>query len=125
MDTKQYNIIESGIGPLIDHSRSTVYDVMKAYDEGNNLYEISRLYNLTPLQVETALQYISKHRQKLEPELKEILIKKAEYERYHRAIQAEAWKRIAQLPMTPERAKFYAKREELRRRRAAEESKCK
>jgi len=124
MHTKQYNIIiESSIGLQIDHSRSSVYDVMEAYDEGYNLYEISRIYNLTPLQAETALGYIAKNRQTLEPELKRLLIKKAERQRYYRAIEAEVRKKIAQRPMTPERAKFYAKREELRRRRAAEESK--
>ena len=114
-----YTVIQSGIGPVISDSRTTVYDVMQVYDEGLSFYDICRTYNLKPLQMEAALEYITEHRQTLEAELKEILIKKAEYERYHRAIEAEAWKRIAQLPMTPERAKFYAKREELRRRRIA------
>jgi len=114
-----YSVIETGIGPVISDSRTTVYDVMQVYDEGFSFYDICRTYNLKPLQMEAALSYIQEHRQTLETKLAEILIKKAEYERYHRAIEAEAWKRIAQLPMTPERAKFYAKREELRHRRLA------
>jgi hypothetical protein len=84
MHTKEYNIItESSIGLEIYHSRSSVYDVMEAYEEDYNLYEISRLYNLTPLQAETALDYIAKHRQTLEPELKRLLRKKAERQRYY------------------------------------------
>jgi uncharacterized protein (DUF433 family) len=116
----RYSVIESGIGPVISDSRTTVYDVMQAYDEGLSRYDICRTYNLKPLQMEAALEYITKHRQTLEAELVEILQKKAEYERYHRAIQAEVEKKIAQLPMTPERARFYAKREESRRRWIAE-----
>lgn len=116
----RYCVIESGIGPVISDSRTTVYDVMQVYDEGFSFYDICRTYNLKPLQMEAALEYITKHRQTLEAELVEILRKKAEYERYHRAIQAEVEKKIAQLPMTPERARFYAKREENRRRWIAE-----
>ena len=53
-------------------------------------------------------------------ELKELLKKKAERERYYRAQEAERRQRIAQLPMTPQRAAFQAKLEESRRRRAAD-----
>ena len=36
-------IIESDLGPLISESRATVYDVMEAYDEGDDPSEISNL----------------------------------------------------------------------------------
>jgi len=110
-----YSVIETGIGPVISDSRTTVYDVMQVYDEGLSRYDICRTYNLKPLQMETALEYIQEHRETLKSELAGILIKKAEYERYHRAIEAEVRKKIAQLPMTPERAKFYALLEKNRR----------
>ena len=118
----RYQIIESGIGPLISESRTTVYDVLEAYDEGLSLYDICRTYNLRPLQLETALEYIEKHRERLEPELAEILKKKAERERHYNAIAAEIRKKIAQEPMTPKRAAFYALLEKNRQRRAAEKS---
>ena len=115
MDTPRYTIIESDIGPLISKSRVTVYDVMQDYDEGDGIYMISDTYNLSPLQVETAIEYIEKHRERLEPELKEILIKKAERERYYRARAAELKKQRA-LPMTPKRKALQALIEKSRRR---------
>ncbi|MGB0387115.1 MAG: DUF433 domain-containing protein [Ardenticatenaceae bacterium] len=116
----RYSVIESEIGPLISESRATVYDVMQAYDAGLSRYDICWNYNLVPLQLQAALEYISRHRETLEPELKELLKKKAERERYYRAQEAERRQRIAQLPMTPQRAAFQAKLEESRRRRAAD-----
>lgn len=113
-----HTIIESEIGPLISHSRSSVYDVMEAYNNGNTAYQISIIYNLSPLQVETALEYISEHRERLSPELSEILQKKAERERYYNTIAAEIQKKINQKPVTPERAVFYAWREKNRHRRS-------
>jgi hypothetical protein len=58
MGNGRYRIIESELGPLLSESRMTVYDVMEAYDSGLDKYQISLYYNLTPLQVQTALDYI-------------------------------------------------------------------
>lgn len=120
----RYTILETSIGPVISESRVTVYDVMIAHDEGLNLYEIATTYNLTPLQVETALDYITQHRERLEPELVEIRAKAAEREAYYRALAAEREKLIADLPMTPLRVAFYALREQnrLKRQPATENS---
>ncbi len=109
-------IIESDLGPLISESRSTVYDVMDAYDDGFHPTEIREMFNLSPLQVEVALDYIEEHREQLEPELKEILRKAAEREKYHRAI-AEKIKRERPVEMTPRRAALYALIEKKRRER--------
>ena len=114
MKSSRYTIIESDIGPLISESRATVYDVMQALDCGDGIYRIGRLYNLSPVQVETAIEYIEKHRERLEPELKEILIKKAENERYHRALIAELEKERP-VQMTPKRAKLQALLDRSRR----------
>ena len=65
----RYRIIESDIGPLISESRCTVFDVMILYDAGEALYGISTILNLTPLQVEIALDYIAQHRSTLEPQV--------------------------------------------------------
>ena len=106
-------IIESDIGPLISESRASVYDVLEAYDEGYSPSDIGRIYNLSPHQVEVALDYIAQHRQRLEPELKEILIQKAERERYYRAQEAEIRKQRPVI-MTPQRAALYALLEKSR-----------
>lgn len=108
-------ILETELGPLISESRSSVYDVMEAYDEGYSPAEIRDIYNLSPHQVKVALAYIAEHRAQLEPELKEILIKKAERERYYRALAAER-ERQRPLPMTPQRAALQKLIEESRRR---------
>ena len=113
--TPSPEIIESEIGPVISGRGVTVYDVMEAYDEGDNIYTISSTYNISPLQVKAAIEYIEKHRERLEPELKEILIKKAERERYYRARAAELKKQRA-LPMTPKRKALQALIEKSRRR---------
>jgi len=115
MSNSRYSIIETSIGPMISKSRTSVYDVMISHNKGRDIYEISMIYNLTPLQVQTAVQYIQQHRQKLELELEQILKEKAEFERYHRAIAAEREK--IPLPMTPRRKAFYALREKNRRLR--------
>jgi uncharacterized protein (DUF433 family) len=115
-DPSIITIIESDLGPLISESRASVYDVMEAYDEGYNPSEIGKIYNLSPHQVQVALAYIAQHRERLEPELKEILIKKAERERYYRALEEEI-KKQRPLPMTPQRAALYALIEKSRRLR--------
>ena len=108
---EDYHIVESDLGPMVSHSRVSVYDVMMSYDKGHGLLALCTIYELTPMQVHIALDYITKHRQQLEQDLKVILPKKAELERYYRALASEREKAIAQKPMTPKRAAFYALRE--------------
>jgi len=119
------HIIESDCGPMISESQTSVYDVMEAYDEGYPPNEIREIYNLSSYQAKVALQYIEAHRETLEPELKELLIRKAERERYHREFAAAVtkWRRETNPPeMTPQRAALKALLEE--RRRARGELEC-
>ena len=118
VDNNIIKIIESDIGPMISESRASVYDVMDAYDEGYNSSQIGDIYNLSPYQVEVALDYINEHRVKLEPELKEIKIRLAERERYYRALAAERERQIPSV-MTPERKELKALIEKSRRERGA------
>ncbi len=112
--TDRYQIIETELGPVISESRTTVYDVMEAHDKGLDTYQICMTYNLTPLQVQTALDYIARHRARLEPVLREILRQAAEREAHYRA-QAEAIRQqVAQEPPTPLRAAFNELREKNR-----------
>lgn len=112
------SIVESDMGPMINHSRVSVYDVMEAHDAGYSIYEIYQTYNLSSSQIEAALAYIKQHREKLEPELKRIKIKLAEREQYYRALAAE---REQQIPseMTPRRVQLKALLEKSRRERGA------
>ena len=105
-DPTRYHIIESDLGPLISESRMTVYDVLEAQNHGQTLYEISMNRNLSPMQVQVAFNYIEQHRERLQVELDEILKIAVERKRYHDAIAEKIKQEIAQLPMTPQRAKL-------------------
>lgn len=112
--TRRYTILETDSGPMISNSRVSIFDVMEAYDAGNSLYEISAIFNLTPLQVETALDYIARNRATLQPQLAEILRVLVEREAFYHKQAAEVDKRIAMRPLTPERAKLLELRESSR-----------
>lgn len=115
-DRRRYTIIETDIGPLISESRATVFDVMDAHDAGDSVYEISLTFNLSPLQVETALVYIAQHRAELEPQLAEIKEQLTQREAHYRRQAAQIDQLIATLPMTSQRAALHGLRE-----RAADE----
>jgi uncharacterized protein (DUF433 family) len=104
----RYQIIETDDGLQISESRVLLFDVMEAYDEGDSIYEISDTFNLTPLQVETAVDYIERHRAALEPELVKAIQRRQEREEYYHNLLADHRKNRPPLPMTPERAAIYA-----------------
>lgn len=84
---------------------------MEAHDAGDSIYEIALTFNLSPMQVETALAYISQRRRELEPQLAEIrqaLVARAAFYR-GQANQIDHY--VATLPMTPERATLQMLRE--------------
>lgn len=107
----RYNIIESDIGPLISESRVSVFDVMDAQDAGDSIYEIGLTFNLSPLQVETALAYIAQHRAELEPQLAQINQQLAEREAFYRRQTAQIDQIVAALPLNRQRAALLVLRE--------------
>jgi uncharacterized protein (DUF433 family) len=107
----RYTIIETDIGPLISESRVSVFDVMDAHDAGDSQYEIGLTFNLSPMQVETALAYIAQHRTELEPQLAQIKQRLAEREAFYRRQAAEIDAYVATLPMTSQRAALRVLRE--------------
>ena len=88
------------------------------HGEGDNPQQIRDTYNLSSHQVKVALDYIEEHRDILEPQLQEILIKKAENEKYHRAI-AEERRKQRPVDNSPRGQKLRALIEESRRKRGA------
>lgn len=122
MANPDYQILETELGPMISRSRTSVYDVMEMQNKGYDLLSLCTIHNLNPVQVMIALEYIEQHRKTLEPELKELLKKRAEREQYYRLLAAERQKMIAQKPMTPKRAAFYVQRERNRRLREERKS---
>ncbi len=105
---KRYQIIETDSGLRISESRVMLFDVMEAHNAGDSVYEIAQTFNLTPLQVMIAVDYIETHRAALEPEFAKAIQARDEMEAYYRKQNEEVWARIAKAPMTPERAAVYA-----------------
>ena len=107
----RYTIVETDVGPLISESRVSVFDVMDAHDAGDSIYEIGLTFNLSPLQVETALAYVLQHRAELEPQLADIRQQLAEREAFYRRQAAQIDQYIAASPMTSQRAALHVLRE--------------
>lgn len=107
----RYKIIETDMGPLISESRVSVFDVMEAHDAGDSKYEIGLTFNLSPMQVDTALAFIAQHRTELEPQLAQIKQQLVEREAFYRRQAAEIDAYIAALPMTSQRAALCVLRE--------------
>jgi uncharacterized protein (DUF433 family) len=118
-DPTRYHIIESNLGPLISESRLTVYDVLEAQNNGETLYEISMNRNLSPMQVQVAFDYIEQHREQLQVELDEILKIAVARKHHYDVIAKELKQKVAQMPMTPERAKLQELITQNRTRREA------
>lgn len=111
----RYQILETDSGLQISESRVMLFDVMEAHDAGDSIYQIAQTFNLTPLQVQIAVDYIETHRAALEPAFAQAIQARNEREAYYRKLNEEVWERIANAPMTPERAAFYALRDKNRR----------
>lgn len=103
-----YHIYEGDSGLQISESRVLLFDVMQYYDAGKSIYQLCEIFNLTPLQVKTAIAYIDKHRATLEPKLAKAIAYRKEREAYHRRLVAERLANTPPLPMTPLRAAVYA-----------------
>ena len=54
----RYHLFEGENGLQISESRVLLFDVMDLHDKGDSIYDISRTFNLTPLQVQTAIEYM-------------------------------------------------------------------
>jgi uncharacterized protein (DUF433 family) len=104
----RYQILETDSGLQISESRVMLFDVMESHDAGDSIYQIAQTFNLTPLQVQTAVEYIEAHRIALEPEFAKAIQLRQEREAYYRKQNEAVWERIAKAPMTPQRAAVYA-----------------
>lgn len=107
----RYKIVDDDRGPLISESRVTVFDVLAAQQNGAGLYEVCMVFNLTPLQVQTAFDYIEAHRQALETELIGIQERQRAIEQSYRAQAASIERTIIAQPPTPQRSALQVLRE--------------
>jgi uncharacterized protein (DUF433 family) len=118
----RYQILETDSGLQISESRVMLFDVMEMVDRGASIYEIARTFNLTPLQVAIAVEYIETHRVALEPEFAKAIHLRDEREAYYRKQNEAVWEKIRNAPMTPQRAAVYALLDKYREIAKAEEN---
>lgn len=117
----RYAVLETEDGLMISESRVSLFDVMEAHDSGDSIYQICMTFNLSPLQVRVAFEYIIQHRDQLAPRLAKAIRLREEQEQYYQTVAAELDCKIAQLPMTPRRAAFYALHEKNRNLEAGQQ----
>jgi uncharacterized protein (DUF433 family) len=110
----RYQILETDSGLQISESRVMLFDVMEMVDRGASIYEIAQTFNLTPLQVAIAVEYIETHRTALAPEFAKAIRSRQEREAYYRKQNEAVWEKIRNAPMTPQRAAVYALLEKYR-----------
>ena len=105
----RYHIFEGDNGLQISESRVLLFDVMDLHNKGDSIYEISRTFNLTPLQVQTAVDYIEQHRAALEPEFAKAVQRRKERREYYDQLAEERWRQIKQRQnLTPLQKAVYA-----------------
>ena len=51
MSFQGYEIVETGNGPMVSQSRTTIYDILLTQQEGEDFNAICMIHNLKPLQV--------------------------------------------------------------------------
>lgn len=117
MSIPDYTIIETENGPMLSHSRKSVYDVMLSQADGKDFFAICVIHGLNSVQVQIALDYIAEHRTELEAELPLIRRKLAERQAHYEAVAAQIRDQIAQQPMTQARKLFYMRLAQSRQRR--------
>lgn len=110
----RYQILETDSGLQISESRVMLFDVMELLDRGDSIYDIAQTFNLTPLQVAIAVEYIETHRTALAPEFAKAIRLRQEREAYYRKQNEAVWEKIRNAPMTPQRAAVYALLEKYR-----------
>ena len=102
-----HKVVKTANGLVLNtNGRVSIYDVMELYEEGDNIYQIGMVFNLSPMQVQTMVDYIEEHRETLIPALQEALCLKVERERYWRTVAAERAK--IPVPVTPQRENLQA-----------------
>lgn len=117
----RYHIFEGDNGLQISESRVLLFDVMDLHDKGDSIYDISRTFNLTPLQVQTAVDYIEKHRATLEPAFAKAVQRREERREYYDKLAEEHWRRIKERRnLTPHQEAAYALLDKCRAQMEAE-----
>lgn len=113
----RYQIFEGENGLQISESRVLLFDVMELHNRGDSIYDISRTWNLTPLQVQTAVDYIEEHRTELEPDFIKAVQRREERREYYDKLAEDRWRQIRERRnLTPHKKAVYSLLDKQRNR---------
>jgi uncharacterized protein (DUF433 family) len=118
---KQTTIIRTERGLTISGTRLTLYDVMDFLKAEYSPKLIRNKFNLTDDQINAVLSYIEANRDRLETEYQQVLQTRAEIRCYWEERNRERFDRIAMMPHKPGKEALWAKLEEQKARRAAQQ----
>ena len=108
-------------GLTISGTRLTLYDVMDFLQAQYSAKLIRDKFNLTDDQINVALSYIEANRTQVEAEYKKVLQTREEIRQYWEEHNRERFARIATRPRKPGQEAIWAKLEEQKARRAADQ----
>ncbi|MGB3264789.1 MAG: DUF433 domain-containing protein [Microcoleus sp.] len=114
-------IIRTERGLTISGTRLTLYDVMDFLKAEYSPKLIRNKFNLTDDQINAAMSYIEANRDRLEIEYQQVLQTRAEIRSYWENRNRERFDRIAMMPRKPGQEALWAKLEEQKARRAAQQ----
>lgn len=114
-------IIRTERGLTIAGTRISLYEVIDFLKSQYPPKLIRDKLNLTDAQIDSALSYIEAHRTQVEAEYQQVLQTREEIRQYWEEYNRDRFTRIAATPRKPERQALWAKLEEQKARRAAEQ----
>jgi uncharacterized protein (DUF433 family) len=118
---RQATIIRTERGLTISGTRMTLYDVIDFLKAEYSPRLIRNRFNLTDDQINAALSYIEANRDQIESEYQQVLQTRAEIRSYWEERNRERFDRIAMMPHKPGQEALWAKLEEQKARRVAQQ----
>ncbi|MEB3292602.1 MAG: DUF433 domain-containing protein [Synechococcales bacterium] len=114
-------IIRTERGLTIAGTRTSLYDVMDLLKVHYPPKLIRDTFNLTDGQINAALSYIEVNQDQVEAEYQEVLQNREEIRQYWEERNHDRLAQIAAMPRKPEHEAFWAKLEEQRAKRVAQQ----
>jgi uncharacterized protein (DUF433 family) len=118
---QQAEIIRTERGLTIAGTRTSLYDVIDFLKADYPPKLIRDTFNLTDVQINTALSYIEANQAEVEAEYQEVLKTREEIRQYWEERNRDRFARIAATPHKPGQEAFWAKLEEQRAKRVAQQ----
>jgi uncharacterized protein (DUF433 family) len=118
---QQAEIIRTERGLTIAGTRTSLYDVIDFLKADYPPKLIRDTFNLTDVQINTALSYIEANQAEVEAEYQEVLKTREEICQYWEERNRDRFARIAATPHKPGQEAFWAKLEEQRAKRVAQQ----